>query len=70
VTNYTLYDRAYRFTLYPTRGYAELYDHREDPGECHNLVAERPAQATAMWRTIEAQLLRHRNPILARVSAW
>jgi arylsulfatase A-like enzyme len=70
VTNYTLYDDHYRYTLYPQTGYAELYDHGEDPGETRNLVLEQATRAAAMRRQIEARLLVHRNPILARVSAW
>ena len=70
VTNYTRYDARYRYTCYPQRGYAELYDHRDDPGECRNLVEIQPERAAAMRRRIEAALLKHRNPILGRVSAW
>jgi arylsulfatase A-like enzyme len=70
VTNYTLYDAHHRFSLYPHTGYMELYDHREDPGECHNRAAERPDRVARMRRVIEASLLQHRTPILARVSAW
>ncbi len=68
--NYTVYDDAHRFTVYPHTGYAELYDHREDPGETRNLVDVQPERAAAMRRVIESRLLMHRNPILARVSAW
>lgn len=70
VTNYTLYDDAYRFTLYPRTGHVELYDHRSDLGEVHNLAASEPELVAAMRRRVEAQLLLHRNPTLARVSAW
>lgn len=70
VTNYTLYDARYRYTLYPQRGYAELYDHRTDPGECRNLVDAQPDRAAAMRGRIETSLIQHRNPILGRVSAW
>ena len=69
-TSYTLYDEHYRFSLYPHTGYTELFDHRADPGECHNLATAQPARVAVLRRTIEARLLLHRNPILARVSAW
>ena len=68
--NTTVYDDAYRFTVYPHTGYAELYDHREDPGETRNLVDAQPERAAAMRRIIESRLLMHRNPILGRVCAW
>lgn len=70
VTNYTLVDTHRRYTIYPQRDYAELYDHRTDPGECENLIQVQPERMVAMRRHIEASLIRHRNPILGRVSAW
>ena len=70
MTNYTVYDNAYRFTCYPKTGYTELFDHRTDPGETQNLAAQQPERAVAMRHLIEERLLLHRNPILARVSAW
>ncbi|MGC9349500.1 MAG: sulfatase family protein, partial [Anaerolineae bacterium] len=70
VTNYTLYDDRYRFTLYPHSGYVELFDHQEDLGEVNNLAEEAPERVDRMRRVIESRLLLHRNPILARVSAW
>jgi arylsulfatase A-like enzyme len=70
VTNYTLYDDVYRFTLYPQRDHVELYDHRRDPGEVRNLATSESDRVAAMRRRVEARLLLHRNPTLARVSAW
>ena len=70
MTNYTLYDDTFRFTLYPHTGYVELFDHRIDPGECRNLAAEQPERVRAMREIIQERLLRHHRPILARVSAW
>ncbi len=70
MTNYTVYDDAHRFTLYPHTGYAELFDYREDPGEIRNLAADRPHLVDGMRRAVEQALLNHRNPILCRVSAW
>jgi arylsulfatase A-like enzyme len=70
MTNYTLYDAVYRFTVYPHTGYAELFNHEEDLGEVNNLAEQAPERVDRMRREIEARLLMHRNPILARVSAW
>jgi arylsulfatase A-like enzyme len=70
MTNYTLYDARYRYTIYPQQGYQELYDHRTDAGECQNVADAKAERAAAMRRQIEASLLQHRNPILGRVSAW
>ena len=45
--NYTVYDRHHRLTWYPNAdehnarghaGYIEMFDHRSDPHECHNLI--------------------------------
>ena len=70
MTNYTLYDDTFRFTLYPHTGYVELFDHRTDPGECHNLADEQPERVHAMREIIQERLLQHHHPILGRVSAW
>jgi len=72
VTNYTLYDPTYRFTLYPRTGYVELYDHLEDPGERHNLAhhADFQMHIAAMISAVQARLMQYHHPILARISAW
>ncbi|MBN2002102.1 MAG: sulfatase-like hydrolase/transferase [Anaerolineae bacterium] len=72
MTNYTVYDPTYRFTLYPRTGYVELYDHQEDPGECHNLASHTDFQMhiAAMISAVQARLMQYHHPILARVSAW
>lgn len=68
--NTTVIDARYRFTLYPRLGWAELYDHQEDPGECHNLAAAQPARVATMRRIAEQALLQHYHPIVGRVCAW
>jgi arylsulfatase A-like enzyme len=68
--NVTVYDDDHRYTIYPHTGYEALYNHGADPGESVNLVATKPERAAAMRRTVESQLLLHRNPIAARVCAW
>lgn len=72
ITNYTLYDPTYRFTLYPRTGYVELYDHQEDPGECQNLArhADFQMHIAAMISAVQARLMQYHHPILARISAW
>jgi len=70
--NYTFYDDAYRFTIYPHTDYVELFDHRTDPGECRNLAQHHDHQlrVAALTSAMQARLMQYHNPILARVSAW
>lgn len=36
--SFSIFNDSYRYTLYPTTGEEELYDHREDPQELNNLA--------------------------------
>ncbi len=70
--NYCVYDESHRFCYYPHDGQAVLYDHRKDPGECRNVAAEPAYHATAarLLGVLRENMLKHYNPILARVGAW
>jgi len=71
-TNYTAYDGGMRFTTYPGLGYDELYDHREDPGECVNR-ADDPAcreRREFLLHLLQDRLMQYTNPIAGRVCAW
>jgi arylsulfatase A-like enzyme len=68
--NYSVYDRAYRLTVYPYQGYVELYDHRTDPGECVNVAARESDRVATLMEVLQESLLRCYNPILGRTCAW
>ena len=68
--NYTICDADYRLTYYPYWDFAELYDHRNDPGECANLAARAQPRVRALMETLGRSLLRCHNPILGRTGAW
>jgi len=70
--NHTVYDRRHRLTWYPGADFVELFDHADDPGECHK--RRRPQGKAAVVREIKAQLAARLaasyNPNLARRCAW
>jgi arylsulfatase A-like enzyme len=68
--NYTVYDADCRLTYYPYWGFCELYDHRDDPGECTNLAARAQPRVRALMQVLEQSMLRYHNPILGRTGAW
>jgi hypothetical protein len=65
-----VYDADYRLTYYPHWDHSELYDHRTDPGECVNLVAQETAQVARLMDVLEAQLVKVYNPTVGRVCLW
>jgi arylsulfatase A-like enzyme len=68
-TNITVYDERFRFTVYPHAGYAELFDHADDPDETNNLAMDpmRHADGVRLLRDIETALPKHANPIVGKV---
>jgi arylsulfatase A-like enzyme len=68
--NYSVYDADYRLTYYPHWDYTELYDHRDDPGECVNLAAREAATRERLMEVLRAQLVEVYNPITGRVCMW
>lgn len=72
MVNLTCYDGRYRYTVFPGGGFAELFDHREDPAETHNLARE-GGHADTMRRLrdeIAQSMLNTWNPTHGCVSAW
>lgn len=70
VQNYTVYDDRYRLTWYPNTGFVELYDHRDDPGECLNVANQQPQRVADMQDRIRERLALSYHPILKREGAW
>lgn len=70
--NFSIYDDRYRFTLYPSTGEVELFDHTRDPSELHNLAES--SQFSEVQREMEAELgrkqLEFHTPLGARVAYW
>lgn len=68
--NFTIYDADYRLTWYPGADYVEIFDHRTDPAEIHNLAGQ-PAvaarQAALQQRIMEATF-HQTNPMTGRFS--
>jgi arylsulfatase A-like enzyme len=69
-TNYTIYDAHQRMTYYPYHEYVELFDHREDPGELHNLAAKQSRNVLRLISILQERMLHYNNPILGRTAAW
>jgi arylsulfatase A-like enzyme len=70
--NLTVYDHRFRYTCFPHAGFAELFDHAEDPGECRNR-ADDPALAGERRRLhalLAEGMLATWMPNLAGVAAW
>ncbi|MFW5798082.1 MAG: hypothetical protein ACOCXX_00355, partial [Planctomycetota bacterium] len=70
--NFSAVDSRYRLTAYPGQDYLELFDHRDDPGEIHNLACD-PAHGDRCQRLHHALLekaLAHNAPIAGRISAF
>jgi len=70
--NHTIYDDRFRLTWYPSADFVELFDHREDPGECRNVAAlsEHRETRERLLSELRSELCRAYNPILARTCAW
>ncbi len=72
--NYTVYDEAYRYTVYPRIGKEELFDHTQDPWEAANLALSPSANHRETMRRlkerIQEHLLMHGSPTNGRISAW
>jgi hypothetical protein len=70
--NFSVMDECFRYTLYPSCNYEELFDHRADRLESRNLAAD-PAFAADRERLrgalAEAQL-RAVNPVAGRLASW
>lgn len=67
---WTVYDDRYRMSLYPNADWVELYDHREDPGECRNVAASRLEVVRAMRATLGGRLPGLVNPAGGRMCSW
>ena len=72
MTGAGVYDQRYRLGCYPHQDEVELYDHRQDPDERHNVAAD-PRYADVRARLlsrVQAHLLRCHHPILNRTGYW
>jgi len=72
MTGSGVYDDRYRLAVYPHLGAVELYDHREDPEERHNVADDkRYAQVRSRLVTrLQAHLMQCYHPILNRRGFW
>lgn len=70
--NHTIYDATHRLTWYPASDFVELFDHRSDPGECHNVagIAENRTRVETMKQILAERTARFYNPVLGRSGAW
>lgn len=70
--NYTIYDRQYRFTIYPGLTHTEFFDHRTDAGECVNRAQDDTCRTRRnhLLSELRTRFLEISNPILGRVCAW
>lgn len=70
--NLTIYDQRFRYTCFPHAGFAELFDHAEDPGECRNRATD-PALAGERRRlhtVLSEAMLNTWTPNVGCVAAW
>lgn len=70
--NFSIFDERFRYTVYPERNYAELFDHSTDLKECRNL-AEDPLfknDRDRLHGTLAKAQLRAVNPVSGRVASW
>jgi arylsulfatase A-like enzyme len=69
--NYTVYDKRFRFTWYPDADDIELFDHKNDPGECKNIAADVDDNLKVEFKNkIKDSLIKYNNPIHSRLCAW
>ena len=70
--NHTICDATHRLTWYPSSGYVELFDHREDPGESRNMagLAANKARVESMKQILAERTATFYNPVLGRSGAW
>lgn len=70
--NFTIYDENCRYTYYPGLDHREIFDHRTDPGECHNLIDD-PGYAKLadkLQRIIEQKTVQGLNQMTGRLCRW
>lgn len=72
LSNYTACDERYRYTYYPRMNYAELFDHRDDPGETRNLALEsgHKDRCRCMRQAIGEHYLSVSAPMLGRIGPY
>ena len=71
-TNVTVYDHTHRLTCYPHSGFKQLFDHREDPGECVNIAEreENQRRISLLTEVLRERLLHFYRPTVGRVCLW
>jgi arylsulfatase A-like enzyme len=70
--NFSIYDEQFRFTLYPATGEKELYDHRQDPYELHNLAGDKAHAETERQLYVKLLEMHCRTdcPSIGRINKW